>query len=146
MWACQRRYPPRPAGMRGCGARRNIPRMTDTAVSPSSAVDQWIASFDEALTAGDPAAAAQLFLEDSYWRDLVAFTWNLKTVEGRDGVEDMLSTTLAGARPRAWRVIEPPDEADGVVTAWLEFETEVSRGNGLVRLKDGKAWTLLTAL
>ena len=64
--------------------------MSDTAVQPATAVDQWLASFDEALTAGDAAAAAELFLEDSYWRDLVAFTWNLKTVEGRDGVEDML--------------------------------------------------------
>ena len=65
--------------------------MSDTAVQPATAVDQWLASFDEALTAGDPAAAAELFLEDSYWRDLVAFTWNLKTVEGRDGVEDLLA-------------------------------------------------------
>src|SRR3954451_19023485 len=120
--------------------------MSDTAVQPAHAVDQWLASFDEALTAGDPAAAAELFLEDSYWRDLVAFTWNLKTVEGRDGVEDMLSATLDGARPRAWRVTEPADEADGVLTAWLEVETEDGRRNGLVRLKDGKAWTLLTAL
>jgi putative flavoprotein involved in K+ transport len=142
----QRRYPERPGGMRGGGARRKIRHMTEIAVSPSAAVDQWLASFDEALTAGDPAAAAQLFLEDSYWRDLVAFTWNIKTVEGRDGVEAMLGATLAGAKPRNWRVTEPPDEADGVVTAWLEFETEAGRGNGLVRLKDGKAWTLLTAL
>ena len=58
----------------------------------------------------------------------------------------MLGETLAGAKPRNWRVTEPPDEADGVVTAWLEFETEAGRGNGLLRLKDGKAWTLLTAL
>ena len=120
--------------------------MSDTAVEPAAAVDQWLASFDEALTAGDPAAAADLFLEDSYWRDLVAFTWNIKTVEGRDGVEDMLAETLSRTRPRAWYVTEPPDEADGVVTAWLEFETETGRGNGLLRLKGGKAWTLLTAL
>ena len=120
--------------------------MSDTAVQPAAAVDQWLANFDEALTAGDAAAAAELFLEDSYWRDLVAFTWNLKTVEGRDGVEDMLGETLAGTQPRNWRVTEPPDEADGVVTAWLEFETATGRGNGLLRLKDGKAWTLLTAL
>jgi putative flavoprotein involved in K+ transport len=120
--------------------------MSDIAVQPAAAVDQWLASFDEALTAGDPAAAADLFLEDSYWRDLVAFTWNIKTVEGRDGVEDMLRYALAGTRPRNWRVTEPPDEADGVVTAWVEFDTETGRGNGLLRLKDGKAWTLLTAL
>ncbi len=120
--------------------------MTDTAVSPAAAVDQWLTSFDEALTAGDPAAAAELFLEDSYWRDLVAFTWNLKTVEGRDGVEDLLEETLARTQPGRWRAAEPPTEEEGVVTAWLEFETAAGRGNGLLRLKDGRAWTLLTAL
>ena len=76
--------------------------MSDTAVQPATAVDQWLASFDEALTAGDAAAAAELFLEDSYWRDLVAFTWNLKTVEGRDGVEDLLKETLASTKPSDW--------------------------------------------
>ena len=120
--------------------------MSDTAVQPATAVDQWLASFGEALTAGDPAAAAELFLEDSYWRDLVAFTWNLKTVEGRDGVEDLLSETLARTGPSGWRTSEPPTEEEGVTTAWIEFETEAGRGNGLLRLKDGKAWTLLTAL
>ena len=120
--------------------------MSDTAVQPANAVDQWLASFDEALTAGDPAAAAELFLEDSYWRDLVAFTWNLKTVEGRDGVEDMLEETLASTKPSDWRTTEPPTEEEGVTTAWIEFETAAGRGNGLLRLRDGKAWTLLTAL
>ena len=120
--------------------------MSDTAVQPAAAVDQWLTSFDEALTAGDPAAAAELFLEDSYWRDLVAFTWNLKTVEGRDGVEDLLKETLARTQPGRWRAAEPPTEEEGVVTAWLEFETAAGRGNGLLRLKDGRAWTLLTAL
>src|SRR3954453_23903487 len=103
--------------------------MSDTAVSPAAAVDQWLANFDEALTAGDPAAAAGLFLEDSYWRDLVAFTWNLKTVEGREGVEDMLGETLPGSHPHNWRVTEPPDEDEGVTTAWLEFETETGRAH-----------------
>ena len=70
--------------------------MTDTAVEPATTeVEQWLARFDQALTAGDSAAAAELFLDDSYWRDLVAFTWNLKTVEGPAGVKDMLDHTLA---------------------------------------------------
>ena len=41
----------------------------------------------KALTEGDTAAAAELFGQPSYWRDLVAFTWNITTVEGRDGVK-----------------------------------------------------------
>src|SRR4029079_2256262 len=101
--------------------------MSDTAVQPAHAVDQWLASFDEALTAGDPAAAAQLFLESSYWRALVAFTWNIKTVEGRDGVEAMLGETLAGAKPRNWRVTEPPDEGERGINRVLELETPRGR-------------------
>ena len=32
---------------------------------------------------GDPAAVAALFEAEGYWRDLVAFTWNIRTMEGR---------------------------------------------------------------
>src|SRR4029079_13480452 len=82
----------------------------------------------------------------SYWRDLVAFTWNLKTVEGQDGVADLVEHTAAQTGARGFRVTEPATEADGVTEAWIAFETEVGRGSGLLRLREGKAWTLLTAL
>ena len=111
-----------------------------------SDVDQWLSDFDEALQAGDSEAAAALFHDESFWRDLVAFTWNLKTVEGPEEIRDMLDFTLGHTQPSGWRVTEPPETADGITTAWLEFETATGRGNGLVRLRDGKAWTLLTAL
>ncbi len=121
--------------------------MTDTAVEPATTeVEQWLSRFDEALTAGDSAAASELFLDDSYWRDLVAFTWNLKTVEGPAGVKDMLDHTLAHTKPRNWATTEPPATAEGVTEAWIEFETETGRGRGHLRLKEGRAWTLLTTL
>jgi putative flavoprotein involved in K+ transport len=121
--------------------------MTDTAVEPVAAqVDQWLARFEEALAAGDGAAASELFADDSFWRDLIAFTWNIKTVEGPAGVKDMLDATLASITPHGWHTSEPPTEADGVTDAWLEFETAAGRGSGHLRLRDGKAWTLLTTL
>jgi len=121
--------------------------MPSTITSPVAAdIEQWLGSFDEALTRGDAAGAAELFAPESYWRDLVAFTWNVKTVEGRDGVRDMLEHTLAAAKPRGWRVIGEPTKADGVSEAWFQFETEVGRGSGHVRLIEGRGWTLLTAL
>src|SRR5581483_1884172 len=118
-----------------------------TARTPVAAeIDQWLAAFDEALTRSDPASAAELFAPESYWRDLVAFTWNIRTVEGRGGVLDMLEHTLAAAKPRGWRVVGEPTHADGVSEAWLQFETEVGRCSGHVRLIGGLAWTLLTSL
>ncbi|EPX83857.1 NAD(P)/FAD-dependent oxidoreductase [Salipiger mucosus] len=101
-----------------------------------------------ALEGGDAESAAALFATDSYWRDLVAVTWNLKTVEGSTGVADMLTQQLAQTRPGRFQIQdgELPEEADGIVTAWITFETKAGRGWGLMRLKDDRIWTLLTAL
>jgi putative flavoprotein involved in K+ transport len=104
--------------------------------------------FGEALAKPDIDAAVAMFAEESYWRDLVSFTWNIKTVEGRDEIRDMLAHTLSHVRPHSWRVAEkePVTEAGGVMEAWFTFETEVARGYGLVRFRDGLIWTLLTTM
>ena len=123
--------------------------MSETAERPQTAseqVDAWLAAFNDALERGDAEAASALFLETSFWRDLVAFTWNIRTVEGPAGVRDMLEHTLGHVRPRGFRTTAEPAEADGVTEAWLAFETEAGRGIGHLRLRDGAAWTLLTTL
>ncbi|WP_226628247.1 NAD(P)/FAD-dependent oxidoreductase [Alloyangia pacifica] len=101
-----------------------------------------------ALEGGDATAAAELFATDSYWRDLISVSWNVKTVEGPGGVADMLGAQLARTRPRNFQIQqgEVPSEEGGVITAWITFETEAGRGWGLLRLKDDRIWTLLTAL
>ena len=48
-----------------------------------------------ALERGDHAAATAMFDEDCYWRDLVSFTWNIKTMEGQDQIADMLRALAA---------------------------------------------------
>jgi putative flavoprotein involved in K+ transport len=125
--------------------------MTDTLdrTDARTNVTTWLSGFEAALTAGDVDAAAEMFLDDSYWRDLVAFTWNIVTVEGPDGVRDMLSQTLPGVRPSGFRVedsLGEPTESDGVTDSWIAFETAVGRCVGHVRLREGKAWTLLTTM
>jgi putative flavoprotein involved in K+ transport len=125
--------------------------MTDLTQAPdqtaaADAVAHWLRDFNAALVAEDADAAAALFATDAFWRDLVALTWNLKTLEGRAEIRAMLSQTLGPARPRDFIASGPPSEADGVTEAWLEFETEVGRGRGHLRLRDGRAWTMLTTL
>ncbi|WP_305986541.1 NAD(P)/FAD-dependent oxidoreductase [Roseibium sp. MMSF_3544] len=108
--------------------------------------ETFLKSFGGALEAGDIDKAVELFQDDCYWRDLVAFTWNLKTVEGKDQVRDMLTSQLAATAPSNWTIAEGevPTEEGGVITAWIQFETAVARCFGLIRLKDNKIWTLLT--
>ncbi|NRQ48908.1 flavin-containing monooxygenase [Aeromicrobium stalagmiti] len=116
------------------------------ALTPQERVDRWLAGFEAALAARDVAAAAGMFATDSYWRDLVSFTWNLSTVEGRAGVSDMLQARLDDTDPSGFATTEEPTEADGVTEAWIEFETSTGRGKGHLRLKGDEAWTLLTSL
>jgi putative flavoprotein involved in K+ transport len=117
-----------------------------TASAAATATEQWLTAFQNALTARDVDAAAALFADESFWRDIVSFTWNITTVEGPAGVADLLRATLDDVEPAGFRATEEPTEADGVTTAWIAFETRVGRGSGLLRLIDGKAFTLLTTL
>ena len=120
--------------------------MLDTTASDQ--VTEFLDAFGAALEAGDIDRATEMFAEDCYWRDLVAFTWNIKTVEGRAEVADMLRHQLGSTAPSGWRIAEGEVAAEegGVTTAWISFETGVGRGYGLIRLRDGRIWTLLTSL
>src|SRR5438270_14075043 len=95
---------------------------TTAAPTAATEVDQWLSRFEQALTDGDSASAAELFHDESFWRDLVAFTWNIKTAEGRTGIREMLDCTLARIQPSGWRTTEEPTAADGISEAWIAFE------------------------
>ena len=73
-----------------------------------SDVDRWLSEFERALSSGDSEAAAALFEEESFWRDLVAFTWNLKTLEGPDEIKRMVDAHLEHIQPSNWHTTEPP--------------------------------------
>jgi len=120
--------------------------MLDT--TPEARAQSVLDRLGETLEAGDIEGALALFATDCYWRDLVSFTWNIKTVEGQDQIRDMLGSQLSTVKPTGWALdeAETVTEEGGVTTAWVRFETEVARGYGLMRLKDDRIWTLLTSM
>ena len=128
--------------------------MTHTAETPAQAgdanadqiVETWLHEFGAALSAGDTERAAGLFEADGCWRDFVPFTWNIRTLEGRDEIREMLDAQLTAVSPSSWTLDEPATTADHVAEAWIRFETASGRGWGHLRLRDGRAWTLLTTL
>ena len=99
---------------------------------------EWLAEFASALKRSDTDAATALFADECYWRDLVAFTWNIVTLESRTAIADMLKTRLSDVKPDSFQLAGRP--------GWFTFETAQGRGKGHIRLKDGKAWTFFTAL
>ena len=111
-------------------------------------VQEVLNTLNAACEVGNIDQIKALFATDCYWRDLIALTWNLKTVEGPDEVADMLQSQLSHTAPGNFAIQdgEVPVEEDGVTTAWITFETKAGRGWGLMRLKEDRIWTLLTAL
>jgi putative flavoprotein involved in K+ transport len=114
--------------------------------TPTAQVSSWLADFGTAVSRGDFGPAASMFGDESYWRDLVSFTWNLKTAEGPQQIQAMLEATMPNAKPSNFAIQGEGSEANGVTEGWFTFETTTGRGRGHLRLIGGKAWTLLTTL
>ncbi|KRQ95898.1 flavin-containing monooxygenase [Bradyrhizobium valentinum] len=134
--------------------------MLDRTDDSSVAADNWLAQFEEALGKPDGALLYQLFHPDSYWRDVLALSWNIQTLNGRDAILKALPPLARSAKPGGF-AIAPGRAAPrkvmragtSAIEAIFKFETKVGRGSGIIRLipdvDDGnrlKAWTLLTEL
>ncbi len=118
--------------------------MRETPATKISAA--WIEELNAALVARDAIAAAALFGEECYWRDLIALTWNIRTAEGRDAIANMLKATIPAVHPFNFKISEEAREFQDFIEAWFTFETSQSRGIGHLRLKNGMGFTLLTTM
>jgi putative flavoprotein involved in K+ transport len=133
--------------------------MLDKTDDIALAARDWLVAFEAALCCDD-AALAQLFHSDSYWRDVLALSWTLLTINGAPGILAELKRLAPQAALQKLQ-IDPERAAPRRVTragtstieAIFKFETKLGRGHGILRLipdeRDNnrlKAWTLLTAL
>ena len=112
----------------------------------TQAVVSWLGGFSAALESGDAGSVLGCFDETPYWRDLAAFTWNIETCEGHGEIRQMLDARLADTAPQSWAVQGDASERDGITEAFIAFETKLGRGQGYVRIREGRCFTLLTAL
>jgi cation diffusion facilitator CzcD-associated flavoprotein CzcO len=134
--------------------------MLDKTDDISITAENWLAQFENALATSDGNLLKSLFHPESYWRDVLALSWNLQTINGGDAILKELKGRAVGASPSSFRI--DPDRAaprrvtragTNAIEAIFRFETAQGRGSGILRLipdtHDGnrlKAWTLLTAL
>ena len=123
-------------------------------------VRNWLADFEKAISIPDFQLAKMLFLGDSYWRDLLAFTWRIQTFKGDINIVKALENFVKNTKPTNFNVDlnrTPPRlvtrAGTEVIEAIFAFETAYGHANGVLRLNSDnnnddtlKAWTLLTAL
>lgn len=120
--------------------------LTSDVEGASAQAAEWLASFQTALRSGSVEAVTGLFLEDCYWRDLLAFSWNIVTVQGKDEIADLIKFSGTPSTASGWQLEGKAEKTADVITAWFTFDTEIARGRGNIRLRDGQCWTMFTSI
>ncbi len=108
--------------------------------------ETWLVALEERLASRDVKAAAQLFDANCLWRDFIAFTWNITTLEKQTGVAGMLAAQLTDVAPSRFLIDGDIKTTAADAEFWFTFETAAGRGRGHARLRDGVCRTLFTAL
>ena len=130
---------------------------------PEEVATEWASRFNELLKGRSPHFSS-VFVKESYWRDLLCVTWDFHTLHGPQKIETVFKShgqrlqTLSVNIDKSNDVRKPTSTAFDVagnvkgVQSFLTVETDIGRGNGLIRLvqdaEDGKwkAFTLFTSL
>ena len=134
-------------------------------VNITNQIDEWLINFNQAISSKVNKETAielldALFFDDSHWRDLLALTWKIQTLSGKNNIinkvyESVLNVQAQGflvdknrAQPRE---VSRADKT--VIEVILTFENKFGKCEGIVRLYNDvqdngklKAWSLLTAL
>jgi hypothetical protein len=126
----------------------------------ATSANHWLAQFERTLEEPDDVLLKTLFHSDSHWRDVLALTWRIRTVNGLDAILRDLKAHVGRTHPTGFGT-DPHRTAPRYVTragtnaieAIFRFETAEGRGSGVLRLTPDandcnvlRAWTLLTAL
>ena len=123
-------------------------------------VTRWLLLFEQALSSASSDTLRELFHEDCHWRDLLAATWEVKTVSGLRNILALIESFTPDTRPYGFQITQDHAAPRAVARAGVEvieaifcFETRVGRCFGVIRLTPPtsntdqlKAWSLLTKL
>ncbi|MGJ3260638.1 MAG: NAD(P)-binding domain-containing protein [Rhodospirillales bacterium] len=119
-------------------------------------VTMWLTRFEAALGAGDSAALVDMFLPESYWRDMLAFTWAITPHEGWADIVDGLCHAQSRVNARNFEIAQDRKAprrlhrlGRDVIEAIFSFETDAGRCHGVLRLPSddtGKAWVFSSSL
>jgi len=138
----------------------SIPTTKHQSISPVAVAQQWLTRLESVLKNNDIAALPNLMHQDSWWRDMLAFSWDLRTIHGLDKLSAYFSENLSHTAPSNFKLkdngkfapnVQSPIEGMEWVESMFSFETKVGRGKGMLRLVQGadgvwKGYMIYTAL
>ncbi|KAL0948592.1 hypothetical protein HGRIS_011150 [Hohenbuehelia grisea] len=103
----------------------------------------WLRDFSNSLVSAEVDAVASSFHPDGWFRDLLVFTWDNRSLEGHDNIRKYLADTLARAkitdvtleeRPHLKPVFGNVTPRHQGVEAGFTFQSNIALGEGFFRL------------
>lgn len=118
---------------------------------------EWLELFASHIQSGNVDGIIELFVEDAFFRDILAMTWDIRTFEGTHAIKKLLQDRLLEVKPSSFKLkneflgLQQPYPDLAWIQAFFEFETVVGLASGVFRLvpmSDGtwKAHTIFTNL
>lgn len=131
-------------------------------VDADEVASNWVALFNKTIGFGHIPTISELFLQESFWRDQLCLSWDIHTLRGPQEIFELIKNSGNVCRIKSITLdktsqLRSPQTAQlgseakiPNVQAFLNVETDVGKGQGLVRLvnENGKwkAFTLFTFL
>ncbi|KAH8119454.1 FAD/NAD-binding domain-containing protein [Phellopilus nigrolimitatus] len=121
-------------------------------IDAKAVASQWFDQFSRHLKAGDTAAVVPLLLDDAFWRDMLALTWDFRTFHGSTKIMRFLTDVLASSTSSTGSnsdgrvvlsnfkldenqvVLQTPYSDLVWVQGMFTFETSTAQGSGVFRL------------
>lgn len=131
-----------------------------TVTSATEVATTWFNAFSSAITSSNVTGILDLFLENGFWKDTLALTWDFRTIEGRDAIRNLLDHRLAPTGFVDLRLNDAPFLAPELLKLFpdlvllrlsFEFGTKVGKGTAVCYLvpvpgSTWKAYSLYTCL
>ena len=97
--------------------------MVDTTVNFTGSASEWLSDFENLIVTADFIKLKNIFHKDCHWRDILAFTWHIKTFTGIKSIEDAFrcySEPIAPAQFRIDNKRSPPRDVIRAGTRCIE--------------------------
>ena len=106
----------------------------------------WLKAFSKFLENKSVAKLEELFHDRCFWRDLLSFTWNIKTSEGLKQVKSTFASTKSSIVFKSLKILDVSNEESEKISSWFSFETNYGKCRGQLILVKGRCEVLFTTL
>lgn len=114
----------------------------DFSASAETLARGWLHDFEASIR--QPERLNALLDPDPHWRDLLAFTWSIRSFSGNEAILAALGAAVGRIHPRAFRIARgrtPPRfvtrAGRTVLECMFDFETDQGQASGVLRAIPG---------